>query len=180
MASLSYITQHNVNVYDNSDDTNKKWAVIRDSKKRIDSIKKTSLFNGLTTKQYIELLNISNETTLPKYEIIFHQGDKSDSLYILKKGHIKIYINEHFFVDMSAINIFGEFGFFYNSPRLYSVITADDSTIIEITKTRLLRLFKNDNYLCNCILLNIINEFAHNHQKYIQIINSCKMWEESV
>ena len=117
----------------------------------MDVLKKTPLFNGLSTKQYIELLNICTEKTVPKNEIIFHQGDKSESLFILKKGQIKTYINEQFFFDMSAINIFGEVDYFSCSPRLYSVITADEITIIEIPKTKLIRLCRNDNDLFHCI-----------------------------
>ena len=33
MAYLSYLKQHNIDVCDNTDDKNKKWAVIRDKKK---------------------------------------------------------------------------------------------------------------------------------------------------
>lgn len=146
------------------------WDGAVADKELVSLLRKTSLFKGLTKRQYNSLARICNEFALPQYEIVFHQGDCSNSLYILTKGQIKIYKNEHFLADLEAPDVFGEIGFFYGSPRQYSVISSEDIDVIEINKKKLMRLITNDNLLLYSIHLNIIDEFSHHSKKYARII----------
>ncbi len=147
-----------------------KWNGINSNNKKMSFLKKTSLFKGLTSSQYSSLSKICSETILPQYEIIFHQGDRSGSLFILTKGKIKIYKNEQFLADLHAPDVFGEIGFFYGYPRQYSVISAEEIRIIEINKKKLMHLITRDNLLLYSIHLNIIDEFSHHSKKYARII----------
>ena len=147
-------------------------AGVHDLKRKINFLKKIPLFNGLADEHYIGLLNISEEKVLHRYDVVVKQGDKSESLFILKKGHIIIYRNDSPKADISAIDIFGEFGFLSGAPRLISVITTTESTVIEISRTRFLSFFRNDDAFRNGIILNIINEIAQNPRKYNGIINN--------
>ena len=152
-------------------------ADVHDFKSKINFLKKIPLFNGFANEHYIVLLDMSEEKVLPRYDIVVKQGDKSESLFILKKGHLKIYHNDSPQADISAIDIFGEIGFISGAPRLISVITTTESTIIEISRTRFMSFFKNDDTFRNGIILNIINEIAQNPQKYKGIINNS--WQSS-
>jgi len=113
---------------------------------------------------------MSEEKVFSLYDVIIKQGDKSESMYILKKGHLKIYRNNSPQADISAIDIFGEIGFISGAPRLISVITTTDSTVIEISRTRFMSFFRNDDAFRNGIILNIINEIAQNPQKFKGLI----------
>ena len=147
-------------------------AGVHDLKRKINFLKKIPLFNGLADEHYIGLLNISDEKVLPQYDVIVKQGDKPESLFILKKGHIIIYRNDSPQTDISAIDIFGEFGFLSGAPRLIPVINTTESTVIEISRTRFMSFFRNDDAFRNGIMLNIINEIAQNSLKYKGIIDN--------
>lgn len=145
---------------------------VHDFKRKINFLKKIPLFNGLANEHYIGLLDISDEKALPLYDIVIKQGDKSESLFILKKGHLKIYHNDSPQADISAIDIFGEIGFISGAPRLISAIATTECTVIEISRTRFMSFFSNDDTFRNGIILNIINEIAQNPRKYKGIINN--------
>ncbi|MCM3568614.1 Crp/Fnr family transcriptional regulator [Neobacillus mesonae] len=49
------------------------------------------IFNHLETEQMAEIMKTAKSGTFKRGEIIYHAGDKSDSLYILNKGKIRIY-----------------------------------------------------------------------------------------
>ena len=91
---------------------NKYSAGVHDLKRKINFLKKIPLLDGLTNEHYIGLLSVSEEKVLPRYDVVVKQGDKSESLFVLKKGHIKIYRNDSPQTDISAIDIFGEISFF--------------------------------------------------------------------
>jgi len=138
--------------------------------RKIEALKKTSLFKGLTGQQYRQLSNICQEWTYPQYEIIFHQGDSSKSLFVMTKGQVKIFKDDQFLSDLSAPEVFGEVGFFYGSSRQYSVISSEETAVIEINKKKFMRLVTNDNLLLYSIHLNTIDEFSHHQKKYARII----------
>jgi len=173
MASLSLIAEN----YDKRDsrkgndrDPFLKWDVESGKQETIAFLKQTSLFKGLTRQQYLALSQICCERLIPQYDIIFRQGDCSDSLFLLQKGAVKIYKDEQFLSDLSAPDVFGEVGFFYGSARQYSVISADLTTVIEMNKKKLMRLVTGDNLLLYSIHLNTIDEFSRHQKKYAKII----------
>jgi CRP-like cAMP-binding protein len=49
------------------------------------------VFNHLEDAQMDEIIVVAQSITYKKREIIFHSGDKSDALYIVNNGKIKIY-----------------------------------------------------------------------------------------
>src|SRR5699024_6671885 len=49
------------------------------------------IFNHLETEQMDEIMQVIRSQSLKKGECIYHAGDKSDSLYIVNRGQIKIY-----------------------------------------------------------------------------------------
>ena len=173
METMRTIPQNYTGVAIGNRTKKERLASVHNLKRRINFLKKIPIFNGLTNEHCIELLNISDEKTFPQYEVIVKQGDKSDALFILKKGCVKLYCNESLLTDISAIDIFGEVGFLSGAPHLISVITTTESAVIEINRTKFLNLFRNDNVNRSVILLNIINEIAQHPQKYKGITN-CK------
>jgi len=53
-------------------------------------IKLVPIFSNLTDEEMVEVAMISNHRKFKKGDMIYLQGDKSDSLYVVHKGQIKI------------------------------------------------------------------------------------------
>ncbi|MBN1291409.1 MAG: cyclic nucleotide-binding domain-containing protein [Candidatus Latescibacteria bacterium] len=169
---MDTFTTFNGNIYKVSDIENNQDSMVfsHDLKKKADILKKIPLFSGLSEKQYGELSKIAEEKKVAKYSVLLKQGDKSDTLLILKRGNTKIYKNDKAVADISAIDILGEVGFLTGMPRLISVIAATDCSIIEINRPNFLSLYRSDIFFRNILLRNTVNEIISKPQLYRNIV----------
>ena len=146
-------------------------AVLKYYKRMIDITEKIPVFNGLTIEQNKKLLNVCYQKTLLKDTYIYKQGEKSDAFFILIKGQLKIFRNKIFLSNIYNTDIIGLVDVLSGIPRLTSVITTDDSTIIKINKTELFRLLRNDYHLSNRIFMNLSDILAKKIHKYMELID---------
>lgn len=54
-------------------------------------ISKVPIFNHLEHKEMVQILNVSRQMTFSKGEIIYHEGDPLEYLYIIHIGRVKVY-----------------------------------------------------------------------------------------
>lgn len=142
-------------------------AIIIDSDNIISSMKNFPFFMGLSSKQYGRIINIYSQKTFPTDYYIYRVGDESDELFILIKGQLDVmFRGKALLARISPINLFGEIDIFSGMPRISSVITTTESTLISIHKIELLRLFQNDHDLGNNVLLNIVYNLAQKLREY--------------
>ena len=113
---------------------------------------------------------MTEEKKVDKYTMILKQGEKSDSLLILKHGETKMYKNNKAFADISAIDILGEVGFLTGMPRLISVIAATDCSLIEINRTNFLSFYRSDIIFRNILLRNSVHEIISKPQLYQNMV----------
>ena len=141
-----------------------------DNMRHIDFMRKIPVFNGLTNDQYIRILNICYQKTLPEKFFIYEQGDESNEMFILIKGKLSLVRGETELSTISPYELIGELGVFSGKPRLTSLISSSESTIMKINNDELFRLFRKDPALSNRIMRNVIIEIAQKFQEYIEII----------
>ena len=55
-----------------------------------DSLHKSELFKGLTSKQYADLLKRGRSIKLQPKSILFHQGDPAISCFLVNRGRLKL------------------------------------------------------------------------------------------
>lgn len=137
-------------------------AVISDSAKIIESMKKIPFFKGLSNVQYKKILNICTKQMIPKDHYICRIGDDSNELYLLTKGQFKIMLQSNMLLTyITPIRLVGEIGVFTGSKRTASVLAYMDSTVIKINKNELFRLFTSDAELSSRMMLNVIADLAN-------------------
>jgi CRP-like cAMP-binding protein len=75
---------------------------------------------------------------LKENEIVFKAGDPADSMYIVRKGALKVFFNkgtdEVVLAQLRDGSIFGEMAFFDNKPRSASVKATEASEVTQISK----------------------------------------------
>lgn len=87
-------------------------------------LKKIPIFSGLTDDQYRKILFICYNKTLPGDLFIYEQDDKSDSMFLLLQGQIKILFHKSTLVTfLDPVSLFGEIGFFTGEQRSTSAVT---------------------------------------------------------
>ncbi len=73
-----------------------------------------------------------------EHETIFSKGDEADSMFIIEYGKVKVEIQEP--VYLVSGDYFGEMGLLGNAPRNATITAADDSKLLELTKSDLAEL----------------------------------------
>lgn len=100
----------------------------------LDSIE---LLDTLTLDEKAELSNFCQERIIPKWEVLFSEGDDANAMYILKKWSVNIYKNidghQVFLWAVQAQEILWEMALFQNDgKRMATWTAADDTTIITL------------------------------------------------
>lgn len=155
-------------------------SVVSETDRMIEFLKKIPVFNGLTYDQYKKILYICYNKMLPPDCYIYEESDKSDSMYILLKGQIRILYNKSTVVTtVDPIALFGEIGFFSGDPRKTSAVTTMESSIIKINRIELYRVFHGDSGLSNRVLMNVIKELTSKLDKYTGIIQELRTFKDN-
>jgi CRP-like cAMP-binding protein len=102
-------------------------------------LKKAFLFQGLPDDGLEALAQKLTHQKLAKDQILFHRGDKGDSLFIIDEGRIKI-VREDAQGGELVLNYcepgeaIGEMSLFDKEPRSASVIAVTDSELLELKR----------------------------------------------
>jgi len=104
-----------------------------------ETLTKTDLFSGLDDAD-IEM--VASQTVLrqfPKNTVIVSQGDDTDSIYVIVKGKVDVFLHndkgkEIIINTMGVCESFGELAPLGGIPRQASIITTEDSTFGDISR----------------------------------------------
>jgi CRP/FNR family transcriptional regulator, cyclic AMP receptor protein len=95
------------------------------------------IFQGFTVDEYEQVLQLLEQRTYPKGEIILHEGRTSQALWIVVKGSCEVAKrnrkkDEKQLATLEPGNFFGEMSFFQKAPH--------SATVRALTEVRVMRL----------------------------------------
>jgi hypothetical protein len=99
-------------------------------------LKSLPIFEGLTTRQLMDLSDLVTEEVHPPNTVVVREGDYDDCLYLIVDGEVEITKRGKELVQMGPRDFFGEIAIFEGVQR--------SATASTLTKTRLLRLQRLD------------------------------------
>lgn len=73
-------------------------------------------------------------------EVIFHEGDAADELYVIQSGRVDIRQGDRLLSTLDAHDIFGEMALIDSAPRMATAVAASDVTLIPISEKQFLFL----------------------------------------
>ena len=103
--------------------------------KRIESFKSIEIFKQLPDEKLEHLISDCQEIILNPGDILFHEGDAGDSMYVILSGEIAIEKENTMIAQKGPGNYFGEMTLIEDKPR--------SATITSLTKSRLLEIMKD-------------------------------------
>lgn len=132
-------------------------------------LKNIYLFNELVPGEISLIENICNEKLFFKDSIIFEEKETLSSLFILKKGSVKVQkrSNADEIIDIATLCLgdhFGEMSLIDNNPTSAQVIAIEDTILIEITARSFSELLKNNSNLA----LKVYKKFAFSLSKRLR------------
>jgi CRP/FNR family cyclic AMP-dependent transcriptional regulator len=94
-----------------------------------DSLKAVSLFSALTAQEIATLADAATVRTFARNAIVMTEGERSDSLYVVLSGRVKVYVSDEHGKDL-VLNVQGPGEYFGElaldeGPRSASVMTLE-------------------------------------------------------
>jgi Cyclic nucleotide-binding domain len=115
---------------------------------RIAFLKKIHLFHGLGEAELAAIATELDEVQYPKNAVIFPQGVKADSFYLIYGGSVNIVrtVNkkEHLLARLVREDYFGEMALIANRTRSATAIALTDSSLLVLSRTNFDKLFKKN------------------------------------
>ena len=149
--------------------------LIKDPDKIIKLMKKIPIFYGLDDEDYKKIIRICSKKIIHQDDVICKRGDEPNELFILLKGQLRVMLSPSVFLtNIAPIGLVGEIGIFTSAQRTATVYASLESTIIIMHKKELFELFKNDCFLCNRILINVISDLANKLQEENDLIEELR------
>ena len=148
-----------------------------------EKIYKNKLFDGMTIVEIDEFLESSIEKIQPQGEILFHQGDLGDSMYILEEGELEIYLEDLNPEDLDPLetnqlailspgSFVGEVCMLHEQTRTASVKATKDSKLIKLEHHFFRRQIEAGNRAAFLIAFNIASTLSQRLKEANNIIST--------
>ncbi len=100
------------------------------------------LFSSLSSAEREEVFKRFRLLDVARETLVFQGGDPPNSLYMIKRGAVEIFIQKPggdkiVLATLESGDFFGEIGPLFNTPRMASAKTIQDSELLELTKVDL-------------------------------------------
>jgi CRP-like cAMP-binding protein len=105
-----------------------------DLKERIYFLNLIPIFKVLNTHQLQEIARNMSTLAYKTNQIIMHEGEEGDSLFIIKKGIVNCIKNEKEIRKLSSKDFFGTTSLLFNSKRALTIKADEETICYQITK----------------------------------------------
>lgn len=97
------------------------------------------LFPELTSESLKHIAEHGTVRTYPKNAVLIHEGDQTDSFYVILKGKVKVYASDEDGKEITlniqgAGKYFGELALIDSAPRSASVMTMEPSKLAVVSR----------------------------------------------
>ena len=112
---------------------------------------------------YEKLKSLSSAKRYPKNTIVIHEGDSMPySLYIVLSGSVRVVkfygkYDQSVLANLTPGDFFGEMSLFMKKPRTATVITIEDSVILEIEQTNVIELIRGNPEMIYSVIKTLCN-----------------------
>ncbi len=107
-------------------------------------LKHASLFKELKEEEIKEIISIARRVNLKKGEVLFKEGDKGNSMYIITKGKVSVIKRGEKLVTLKKGDFFGEMALIEEKPRSADIVAETSTTLLEIDKKSFEKFLMNN------------------------------------
>jgi len=126
----------------------------------IRALSNVPLFNRLDYSELVKLTNICFLNNYAPNDVIFHQGNMGDGLYVTLEGTVKIVRDNVELISLEPGSHFGEISLLDKLPRSATVIAETPCKLMTIARKSFMDLIKQNPNLGLKLLWNMNLEFA--------------------
>lgn len=126
-------------------------------KRTLEVLKKVPFFEGLGPSQVKKLLEICHAKSLPRGEKLCQMGQPSTCMFVVLTGTVSIGTAEgSTLMTEAAITTIGETGALTGEPRSVTVVATTDCNVLEINRTSLTDLLRDDAKMASRVYRNVM------------------------
>jgi CRP-like cAMP-binding protein len=131
--------------------------LVKDPDKTTGRLRMEPFFDNLSSDQLRAMLMICTKKTFEKNEIIFHIGEEPTHMFLLIKGKLKVMFHDGGESPVvTPTGMVGELGLLTGKPRLITVRTDSECTLLSFQRDEVFRLFEVDTSMWTTIQANVI------------------------
>jgi CRP-like cAMP-binding protein len=120
----------------------------------------TMLFEGLDDEILLKLADRCIDRSYKKGQLIFHQGDAGEALFVIVEGLVKVVVpspegGEMVLVTLGPRDVFGEIALIDGGTRSASAEAAEKTQVLALTRAMLLELLHDHPFLTESLLRSL-------------------------
>ena len=108
-------------------------------------------------------------------EVLIHQGDVADHVFVIISGHAEAFVDGHKVGDVPKDEIFGAMAVFTGEKRSASVITCEPSTVMLIPKDQFLSLTQSNPKIAHSLIESMARRIELLNQQVTQLSSLKKL-----
>lgn len=117
----------------------------------------TGLFAGLDARLLRRLTDGAVRRTLSRGQVLFHEGDSGESLYVVIEGLVKLSVaspdgREMLLATVRPMEAFGELSLVDGGPRSTSAVAVEATTVLVLRRSDLLEALRQEPALVDGVL----------------------------
>jgi CRP/FNR family cyclic AMP-dependent transcriptional regulator len=130
-------------------------------------LRQVELFDGLSDEELDQVTTICTSRKLHAGELLIHQGDQGDQLYIVMEGFVEVVLSDaqqhekRVVVNLGPGQITGEITLLDQGPRSASVrATAEPTVVQSIHHTDFIALCEQNNHIGYLVMRNMAADLS--------------------
>ncbi|MHC8288781.1 Crp/Fnr family transcriptional regulator [Pseudomonas sp. XS1P51] len=104
-------------------------------------------------------------------EVLIHQGDDADHVFVIIEGHAEAFVDGHKVGDVPRDEIFGAMAVFTGEKRNASVIASEPSTVMLIPKDQFLSLTQSNPKIAHSLIESMARRIDQLNKQLTQLIS---------
>ena len=148
---------------------------------RLKLLSSMPVFGGLNAAAITLINELAEPLSVPAGEHFFHQGDKSQTMYVLQTGRVEIYKTWHstskLLRHMHAGDCFGEMALIDLFPRSASALAVEPCQALQITPPILHELYQHDLEQFTLLQMNVGREISRRLRELDELLFRAVMGE---
>ncbi len=129
----------------------------------VDALRGCSLFAGMSPASLESIARVMKTRRFRRGEVLFHEGDPGDSLFIVASGSVKVVVpsdegEEAILVTLGAGDSLGELSLLDGAPRSASAIAVEPVDALTLPRQTFLSLVATDAPMRDALLAQLARE----------------------
>jgi HEAT repeat protein len=123
-------------------------------------LKDVPLFEALTNRQLVEIARLAEKVDLPVGMMVFNQGDPPDCLYLVRKGKLRVLVNNQEVARLGVGECVGEMAVLASTRRTAGVETLESCQLLRFSERDFLGLVDAYPELGRALLKSLVHRLA--------------------